>query len=515
MKRRIFAALMGVVIIFGAAACEAVPKTEKLDKEQAETVREKEFLTIEKTKNYDSYWSEEHSQVLASVTQPGVRLSKEDAKEYQQLAVALEEMNKEKQVQADKEFEELCTTAKEDIEMVPEFFIKHEYTADVTVRRADKEFLSLLYDGYYYLGGVHGMNMFWGENFDVKTGKKLALEDVLTDMGGLPQIVREQLERHWSDVEFYDTLDLEEFFAAEGYTPSWTLDYNGVTIYFNPYDIAPYAYGMQSVTLSFEEYPDLFKEEYTHVPLRYAVELSLGVPYFVELTDRGTMDRVAVYSYPDENEFYESRQIEVNDNQTNENIDAWDVAPMLLHTTEGKTFLYIQDSMQNAYYDLAVYDVSHGDIRKVDVYNCGYRTLPHEDAAYYPTIQVITDPDDFMLDTHTEVLSTQTGHAMYSIGKDGRPVSETDWFVFDNNIDFTFRQPIDAILIEEDGAKIGEITIETGTKAEYFRTDGETYGDLRLPDGSIARVMVERRDWMPYINGIPAEDVLDGMIFAG
>ena len=56
---------------------------------------------------------------------------------------------------------------------------------------------------------------------------------------------------------------------------NWTMGYQGISFQFNPYMIAPYASGMQEVTVWFEEEPELFVESYTQVPEKgYVVSCS-------------------------------------------------------------------------------------------------------------------------------------------------------------------------------------------------------------------------------------------------
>ena len=60
---------------------------------------------------------------------------------------------------------------------------------DVLVRRADTLAVSLLETGYNYEGGVHGMSGVFGRNFDAKTGRALALSDVIVDKGKLAAVI--------------------------------------------------------------------------------------------------------------------------------------------------------------------------------------------------------------------------------------------------------------------------------------------------------------------------------------
>ena len=62
------------------------------------------------------------------------------------------------------------------------------------------------------------------------------------------------------------------------------MDHQGVTFYFNPYEIGPYAAGIFSIALRFDEVPELFNSQYTAqddtwakmMPERGTTEVDLG-----------------------------------------------------------------------------------------------------------------------------------------------------------------------------------------------------------------------------------------------
>ena len=45
-------------------------------------------------------------------------------------------------------------------------------------------------------------------------------------------------------------------------TVQWTISETGLSIYFNQYDLAPYAAGSQQVDISFKAQPQLFQSRY-------------------------------------------------------------------------------------------------------------------------------------------------------------------------------------------------------------------------------------------------------------
>ena len=81
-------------------------------------------------------------------------------------------------------------------------------------------------------------------------------------------LAMEKLLAEYGEDAFYadpDTL-LSDYFAwdeeAETYRPSWTLGEESLTIWFSPYEIAPYAAGLLHAEIRFDEAPEIFTGNY-------------------------------------------------------------------------------------------------------------------------------------------------------------------------------------------------------------------------------------------------------------
>lgn len=130
--------------------------------------------------------------------------------------------------------------------------------------------LSYLLEWNEYCGGVHPSSYYEGFNLDVKTGAAISLDQVVSDIPALKALVMEKLLAEYGEDAFYTDLDalLADYFAwdeeAEIYRPSWTLGEESLTIWFSPYEIAPYAAGLLQAEIRFDEAPELFTGE--HLP---------------------------------------------------------------------------------------------------------------------------------------------------------------------------------------------------------------------------------------------------------
>ena len=114
------------------------------------------------------------------------------------------------------------------------------YNADCT--------LSLYFDDYTYLGGAHGTTVRTSDTWDLRTGKRQALSDFFAPGFDYQQYIfdtiDQQIERRAREnpYEFYDNSNklARDTFSEDNFF----LTSAGLTVYFQQYDIAPYASGI-------------------------------------------------------------------------------------------------------------------------------------------------------------------------------------------------------------------------------------------------------------------------------
>lgn len=139
------------------------------------------------------------------------------------------------------------------------------YTYSVMDRYALKynkqPYFSILFQTVQDTGGAHPMTTRNAITYDMTTGKALALTDILNgDQSAIDQRILDgftaMLEANPD--QFYAEADksLREAIAAKSY--GFYLTEQGLTIYFQLYDIAPYAAGFQEYTIPFSQ-TDAFK----------------------------------------------------------------------------------------------------------------------------------------------------------------------------------------------------------------------------------------------------------------
>ncbi|MCR5402557.1 MAG: DUF3298 domain-containing protein [Butyrivibrio sp.] len=140
--------------------------------------------------------------------------------------------------------------------------------------RADGRVFSFEIQDYTYLAGAHGFGGFVGYNFDPQTGKEISFSEVLKTVDGLPNIIVNELETQNEDLSEYfkncpgdrERLlkDIPRRLEDNARYLQWTIDYDGIWVYFEDYAMGSYAVGMQKVKLKFDDYPEIFTDTYNN-----------------------------------------------------------------------------------------------------------------------------------------------------------------------------------------------------------------------------------------------------------
>lgn len=124
------------------------------------------------------------------------------------------------------------------------------------VIRNDDQVISVKFNDSFHTGGAHPNHVVQTFLFDTTRGSSIALEELFDDetyLERLSQISRDQLSNSQQLEE------VDQAFITEGTEPT-ELNFSsfGVTdesliIYFEPYQVAPYAYGEQQVEIPFAQ----------------------------------------------------------------------------------------------------------------------------------------------------------------------------------------------------------------------------------------------------------------------
>ena len=277
---------------------------------------------------------------------------------YGGLQSALQDYNRRLSREVSQTRDKLQKQALHEIAERPDFVHGYRDAHGIYVRRADSLAVSFIAEHSSYTGGAHGMYSFEGVNFDAATGHRLVLADVFRDKESLARNLVEALRARYG-AALFDSAEKTVTEAVAKDQVSWTLDPRGATFYFNPYDVAPYASGLLSVTFLFDERPGLFLEKYKRGPASYCETLPTGRSMDISLRDDGSgrQDRLEAWAGEGSIHINLNGATYVDDSPVSGN----DIIAVHVHRADGKNFLYVdcEDSAMGERM-LRIYDLDGG-----------------------------------------------------------------------------------------------------------------------------------------------------------
>lgn len=128
--------------------------------------------------------------------------------------------------------------------------IPFELVTKYDVTYNDNNLLSIPMDYYQFTGGAHGLTTKIGYNFQVDTGNKLKLKDLFNDNFDFKTIINKKVseeiaknpQEYFGDgADFKGIKDEQDFY----------LDKDGLVVYFQLYEIAPYSSGIKEFRIPY------------------------------------------------------------------------------------------------------------------------------------------------------------------------------------------------------------------------------------------------------------------------
>lgn len=534
MRRKISCFIMLILCCLGIS-CGHEKTTQTEDKIIAgmEEALPLDILVIEE---YMAEWKEVtmsgeygESVKLCEVSWELIKLSEEGEKEFPLLAETLEKRNRE----ANKENKEIMSYLLPSAEEIyidrNEYFTELSSISDYYVQRADDRIVSIKEECSEYSGGVHGMYGIVGVNYDTKTGSDVFLSQIIKEIDRLPELIAPIIRDKYADeYDTYETLEeiLKEY-SQEDY--NWTIGYQGITFYFNPYEIAPYSAGLLTATLWFDEYPGLFEEEYLLMPANgYMMKLPQDEVIEIDLDNtKEGRDRLmisSIYGTPEDHE-YGTLHLELTKNGEKYKEDrqkyAFEFEHYLLCLRERdkeKYYLYVQGKAENDYSTIYIYDLNGKEIILAEELNgvslATKWIREKEDGSHYGYI--FSDNNTIEMDTRLDILGTWWGQKSYNITfETGIPEACTEEYMIRHLSEPLISKASIPVTIFQGEGQEGVEELPSGTEFVLLRTDGKTYVDFRLKDGREGRLDLEREDYVYTINGIEEWECFEFLPYAG
>lgn len=129
------------------------------------------------------------------------------------------------------------------------------FTLDINyeVKYLGDEYVSFLFRENTYTGGAHPNQIPVGKTYEIESGQEVSLTDIFVPGSGYLEAISKEA------VEKFKEKFKEGVFFSEGVEArtvnfeTFTIDDGSITFYFAPYQIAPYAAGLQDVRIPFEK----------------------------------------------------------------------------------------------------------------------------------------------------------------------------------------------------------------------------------------------------------------------
>ncbi len=396
----------------------------------------------------------------------------------------------------------------------------------VSVQRSDKAVLSFTEDFSNFTGGAHGMYGRTGITYDVQTGKKLSLTDVVdTTADKLIPVIKDEILKQ-NDPEDYPDLD-ENLANYDMDSLIWYLTFEGVHFYFAPYEIAAYAIGETDIVIGYDDLPAAVDEKY--IPDTDAARIESISLDMLSNNGQYNPDKDLLYfAFDTEMDGYDetgwidctSLSLKQGDRSaTAEEYFSYNPSyntckQYKITTKDKKEYIYFVAPTYNDYTEIIVFDVTDGNIANPGCFEC-HLIYADTDTDYSGEF-VLTDPDNMYFGQVGDMLGTYICYGRYAVGSDGLPqFMDRDYTLSWNPDGVKSTKEIEVTVLDKDHEEQGTKSLPAGTVYKPVRTDNESYIDCELDDGSLVRLKYSSSDFPAQINGEAVDDLFENLMYAG
>ena len=150
-----------------------------------------------------------------------------------------------------------------------EYFYSYSNYQELGITRHDSQVISLVSLSSLYSGGVHPNSVQTAWNLDLQNRKLLVLVDVIEETGAeaLSRMVLQKIDEKFGSLgegalfgDYGETVTQSLRYGVM--TPYWYLSDTGLVVFFNQYELGPYAAGIIKAELPYAELDGILKPEY-------------------------------------------------------------------------------------------------------------------------------------------------------------------------------------------------------------------------------------------------------------
>lgn len=393
----------------------------------------------------------------------------------------------------------------------------------VTAARADETVLSLKQTDYTWYGGAHPYTSVNGITYDSQTGTELSLKDIAKDYDGIYAYVCKKLQEEHDPAAFFaeyqDTVKTMFYGDDSDYQVHWFLTVDGLTFWFNQYEIAPFSAGPIIVEIPFAGNEGFFQEQYVTSKTAYVRSISEDASVDADVNGDGKKETI---SYTVECDYYgyggaitvtcgdisfSTKSLIDDGNYGAEG--GFKSEGYVIHTEDGRTYLYLQHLGDGDGRYTNIFDLTTGVPAYVGFTGSSWSRSP------------ITDPEQFVLWDRVNVLGTYNAYRVYHIGADGMPQTEDRRFHIDPMTDnhrntLVSTRDLEVTILGSGSDSEKQKTLPAGTSYTITATDEESFAEARLKDGRSCRLALTKDEdsWDWKLNGVGEYECFENVIYA-
>lgn len=396
-----------------------------------------------------------------------------------------------------------------------------DFSSYVVCTRIDSRVISFKQRWYKFVG--ESREEYLGVNFDVVSGKKLSLAELLTDEEGFKQkaieIIIEKLQEtpYAENYEQGYGADIESAFLQDN---RWYLDALGIVFYCDPLGNGSYTSGNILVTVPYEDVSEYMKPEYcgmqgsgiAYLPANEAVRINLSDSGAAENASGKGISGAELSSWDTVKLVYEEMSdtediwwvayVIVNDSREEMGRAYWGNDAYLLQRESGKTYLLFEVDCDYHFYSTYLCDITDGKMIKTEIYDANIVQVTNGNILLWEKVEAFGT----YFATTPYIIDDESGELVRTDLYDTNAEDNADCYALNVirelpvviNGESTCLQPGAQIVITalDDNGIAYFMELNTGTEGEihYTRENGEEYGAVYVNGVSEALYF----EYLPY-----------------
>lgn len=363
----------------------------------------------------------------------------------------------ERDAEMDTRIAQLKEDAVKEAEELGDLFYGYNIYQQMKVARADDRVLSLLEEGYEYLGDAAASAYLDGINFDVQSGQILALADVVNDeaafKGEAITYILEYVNSHY-DAAFLDVSE-DKLNTLWNDGMEWYMNAAGMVVVFGTNMIGGSELGTVEVPLTFEQYSSYIKEEYLLSDNAGLYQMKENIPVKIAADDEELLVEIQSEMLEYEKEY----ALTVND-QTADMGQFFYLGNMyLLNNTDGNQYVLFDSDTTVGDYMTHLYKIGNDGIEKTD-------------EVYGSIDSGNSTPDSIEMSLRIYALGEYPASKSFKVDENGEFAADDGLYVVQGELESRFNLVTKAEIPAKIDGK--DSTIPAGSNLKMIATDNET-----------------------------------------